>query len=263
MHPIVTSPQNPKIKNVVALEKARTRKLQQEFAIEGRQEISMALLAGYQLTSAFFCPEIISVDDVTALITNESLLIPVQHNVFEKMAYRDGTGGIIAVAKQKKHQLEDLKLRENPLLLILESVEKPGNLGAILRTADAANLDGVIICDPQTDFYNPNVIRSSVGSVFTTPLAVASSEATREWLAKNSIRCLATHLEAARPYYAEDLRGPTAIVMGTESTGLSAAWVNHATATIIIPMHGKVDSLNVSNASAIIVFEANRQRSLT
>ena len=263
MHPIVTSQQNPKIKNVLALEKARTRRLQQAFVIEGQQEIAMAIQAGYQLTSVFFSPALISTDDVSALIANESLLIPVQQNVFEKMAYREGSGGIIAIAKQKQHDLEDLRLSKNPLVLILESVEKPGNLGAILRTADAANLDGVIICDPQTDFYNPNVIRASVGCVFTTPLAVASSETTRTWLTKNNIRCLATHLEAARPYYREDLRGPTAIVMGTESTGISDDWVKYASTTIIIPMQGKIDSLNVSNAAAIIVFEANRQRDLT
>ena len=156
--------------------------------------------------------------------------------------------------------LDDIALRQDPLLLILESVEKPGNLGAILRTADAAGLDAVIICDPQTDFYNPNVIRSSVGCAFTTPFASATSEETIQWLKKNNIACLATHLAASKPYDEIDFRKACAIVMGTESTGLSQAWVSAAEATIIIPMKGKVDSLNVSTAAAIIIFEANRQR---
>jgi TrmH family RNA methyltransferase len=146
------------------------------------------------------------------------------------------------------------------LVLILEGVEKPGNLGAVLRTADAAAVDAVIICDPQTDFYNPNVIRSSVGCIFTNQLAAASSEETIEWLRKNNIAIFCTYLKASKSYHLTDFTQPSAIVMGTEATGLSDVWVKNSTANIIIPMLGKIDSMNVSNAAAVVVYEAMRQR---
>jgi len=160
----------------------------------------------------------------------------------------------------KAHSLEQIKLSKNPLVLILESVEKPGNLGALLRTADAAGVDAVIICDPQTDFYNPNVIRSSVGCVFTTPIASATSEDTIAWLKHNAITVYCTYLKAAKPYHETDYTGPCAIVMGTEATGLSDLWIKSSTNNIIIPMQGKIDSMNVSTAAAVVVFEAKRQR---
>jgi TrmH family RNA methyltransferase len=166
----------------------------------------------------------------------------------------------VAVAEQKRHSLANIRLRKNPIILVLESVEKPGNLGALLRTADAANLDAVIICDPQTDFYNPNVVRSSIGCIFTTPIASATSEETIGWLKENNIRLFATHLQASRPYFEIDFTKPSAIIMGTEATGLSEQWVRAADAAIIIPMQGKIDSMNVSTAAAVIVFEATRQR---
>lgn len=260
MHPPITSHQNPKIKNIIALEKARERKSQNLFVIEGIKELSLAAEGKYKINSVFFCPEIISVAAVRKIIKQENLLIPVQQSVFEKMAYRDSTGGIIAVAEQKKHALENIQLGKNPLLLILEAVEKPGNLGAVLRTADAARVDALVICDPQTDFYNPNVIRSSVGCIFTTQIASATSEETMAWLKKNNIRTFATYLKASTPYYKIDFTTPSAIIMGTESTGLSDSWIQHADNTIIIPMQGKIDSMNVSTAAAVIVFEAKRQR---
>jgi len=262
MHPLITSHHNTKIKNVILLEKARERKRQNVFVIEGLKELSLALMGRYLINSVFFCPDIIDAEKAMEIIGDEDLLIPVSRTVYEKIAYRDSTEGILAIGTQKKHTLQDLVLRNNPLLLILESVEKPGNLGAILRTADAARLDAVIICDPQTDFYNPNVIRSSVGCIFTTPIASATSDEAIQWLREHNISCLATHLAASKPYFEMDFRNSTAIVMGTESTGLSEAWVTSADGTIIIPMQGKVDSLNVSTAAAIIVFEAIRQRGL-
>ena len=167
---------------------------------------------------------------------------------------------MIAVAEQKIHRLENIKLSTNPLLLILEAVEKPGNLGAVLRTADAAAVDAVIICDPQTDFYNPNVIRSSVGCVFTNQLAAVSSEEAIAWLKKNQIQIFCTSLQASKPYHLVDYTKPCAIVMGTESTGLSEIWTKNSNTNIIIPMRGKIDSMNVSNATAVVVFEALRQR---
>jgi TrmH family RNA methyltransferase len=260
MHPIITSPQNPKIKNIVALEKARERKAQNLLVIEGLKELSLAQAGGYQINSVFFCPDIVQEEDLLPIIKHERLLVPVQRTVFEKIAYRESTGGIIALAEQKNHVLDDIQLKENPLVLILESVEKPGNLGAILRTADAAGVDAVVICDPQTDFYNPNVIRSSVGCVFTNQIAAASSEVTLEWLKRNRISIYTTYLQASKPYHEIDFRGASAVVMGTESTGLSPLWVKNSDMNIIIPMQGKIDSMNVSTAAAVVIFEARRQR---
>jgi TrmH family RNA methyltransferase len=260
MHPLITSLQNPKIKNIITLEKARERRQQNVFVIEGIKELSLAANAGYTIHSVFFCPSITHDDIVLEIVGKENLLIPIAQHVFEKLAYRNTTGGVIALAGQKKHELGSIRLGKNSLLLILESVEKPGNLGAILRTADAAGVDAVIICDPQTDFYNPNVIRSSVGCVFTTAIASAASTQTIQWLKDNNIQCLATHLDASIPYHEVDYNKSSAIILGTESTGLSKVWVEAAHTKIIIPMHGKIDSLNVSTAAAIIVFEANRQR---
>lgn len=260
MHPLITSPQNSKIKNILALEKARERKRQNIFIIEGLKELSLAVEGGYKVNSVFFCPEIVSEKTIRHIGIHENLLIPVQQSIFEKIAYRDSTGGIIGLAEQKKHTLKDIQLSSTPLILILEAVEKPGNLGAILRTADAAKADAVIICDPQTDFYNPNVVRSSVGCIFTTQVASATSAETIEWLKKAHIQILATYLRASKPYYEVDFKTPSAVVMGTESTGLSEEWIKNADLNIIIPMQGKIDSMNVSTAAAVIIFEATRQR---
>ena len=181
-------------------------------------------------------------------------------SVFEKIAYRESTGGIIALVEQRHHTLDRIQLSKNPLILIVEAVEKPGNLGALLRTADAAGVDAVVICDPQTDFYNPNVIRSSVGCVFTKQLATASSLETITWLKANSVKIYCTYLSAARYYHEIDFTSSSAIVMGTEATGLSDLWIENADANIIIPMLGKIDSMNVSTAAAVVIFEAKRQR---
>jgi TrmH family RNA methyltransferase len=260
MHFTITSTQNPKIKNVLALDKARERKKQCLFVIEGKKEIAMALHAGYKIGNLFFCEDLMPRQDLEALGASDKLIVPVSKEVFDKIAMRENSGGVLAIAEQKIHRLEDIKLKTNPLLLILESVEKPGNLGAILRTADAAGVDAVIICDPQTDFYNPNVIRSSIGCIFTVATASATSEDTLLWLKKNKIEIYCTYLKASQPYHLLDYKKPCAIVMGTESTGLSASWVKASTANIIIPMQGAIDSMNVSTAAAVVVFEAKRQR---
>jgi RNA methyltransferase, TrmH family len=260
MHFTITSTQNPKIKNLLALEKPRERKKQCLFVIEGKKEIGMALEAGYKIGNLFFCEEIISKAELESLGTSDKLLIPVSKEVFEKIAVRENSGGVLAVAEQKTHRLAEIKLSENPLLLVLESVEKPGNLGAMLRTADAAGADAVIICDTHTDFYNPNVIRSSIGCIFTTRTASASSEDTIAWLKERNINIYCTYLKASQPYHLVDFKKPSAIVMGTESTGLSDTWVNASTANIIIPMQGIIDSMNVSTAAAVVIFEARRQR---
>lgn len=263
MHFTITSTQNPKVKSVLALEKPRERRKQGLFVIEGQKEIGLALEAGYKIGNLFFCEEIIPLHEVEKFARPEQQLIPVSREVFEKLAMREGSGGLLAVAEQKNHQLDQLKLSATPLLLIVESVEKPGNLGAILRTADAAGIDAVIICDPQTDFYNPNVIRSSIGCVFTKQLASATSEETIAWLKKNGLSIYCTYLKASVPYHTVDFTHPCAIVMGTEATGLSDLWVENSNANIIIPMQGKIDSMNVSTAAAVVVFEAKRQRGFT
>lgn len=260
MHPLITSSQNSKIKNILALEKARERKDQNLFIIEGVKELSLAVESDYKINTVFFCPEIISSNDALEIVKSEKLLVPVEQTVFNKVAYRESTGGIIALAEQKQHSLENLTLHDNPLLLVLEAVEKPGNLGAILRTADAAGVDGVILCDPLADFYNPNVVRSSVGCVFTNQIASASSDETIQWLSKNHIGVFCTYLKASKPYYEIDYTRPSAIIMGTESIGLSEKWVNNSTQNIIIPMQGRIDSMNVSTAAAVVIFEALRQR---
>ncbi len=260
MHFTITSPQNPKIKNLIALEKPRERRRQGLFVIEGRKEILLALQAGYKIGNLFYCDALITPAELKELDAGDKLLIPVSKEVFDKIAVRENSGGVLAVAEQKTHRLDDIRLSQNPLVLVLESVEKPGNLGAILRTADAAALDAVIICDPRTDFYNANVIRSSVGCIFTTQVASATSEETRQWLEQNGIVPYSTYLKASRPYHTVDFTTPSAIVMGTESTGLSETWITKDQHPIIIPMSGAIDSMNVSTAAAVIVFEARRQR---
>jgi TrmH family RNA methyltransferase len=260
MHPLITSLQNPKIKNIIALEKARERTKQNLFVIEGAKELSLAVAGGYQIESVFFCPAIIESKQLQTIVKHEQLLIPVQQNVFSKIAYRESTGGVIALGEQKQHRLETLKLSARPLVLVLEGVEKPGNLGAVLRTADAAGIDAVIICDPRIDFYNPNVIRSSVGCVFTNQIASASTDETIAWLHQNNISIYCTYLKASKPYHEINYTNSSAIIMGTEAVGLSDAWINNSSENIIIPMQGKIDSMNVSTAAAVVVFEASRQR---
>ncbi len=260
MHPIITSAQNPKVKSLIALEKPRERRKQGLFTIEGKKEIGLAINAGYKIGNIFFCQELILYEEVSAICKPDTQLIPVSKEVFDKIAIRENSGGLMAVAEQKSHLLDQLKITSNALILVLESVEKPGNLGAILRTADAAGVTAVISCDPQTDFYNPNVIRSSLGCVFANQIATSSSTETIEWLKQKGISIYCTYLKASQPYHTVDYTSSCAIVMGTESTGLSDQWVKNSSANIIIPMGGAIDSMNVSTAAAVVIFEAKRQR---
>jgi len=230
------------------------------FVIEGKKEIGMALAAGYKIGNLFYCIEVIEPHEIPDELKDEKLLIPITQEVFNKLAVREGTGGMIAVAEMRAHALNQLQPGSVPLILVVESVEKPGNLGALLRTADAARADAVIVCDTQTDIYNPNVIRSSLGCVFTTPIVTTTSEEAIGWLNENNINIYCTYLSASKPYHEIDFSKPAAIVMGTEATGLTDVWVKHATQNIIIPMLGTIDSLNVSTAAAVVMFEARRQR---
>jgi TrmH family RNA methyltransferase len=258
----IASIKNSRIINLKKLEKAGERKEQNLFVIEGIKELSMAISGNYNIQTLFYCEEIINASRLKEITDKKNTLelISISLDVFKKLAYRESSGGIIAIASPQPHTLQTIKLPTNPLIIILESVEKPGNLGAILRTADAANVDAVIVCDPQTDIYNPNVIRSSLGCVFTTPIAITSSKEAIEWLVKNNINIYATALNASKHYCEIDFTNSSAIVLGTEASGLSNTWLQNSTQNIIIPMAGKTDSLNVSTATAIVVYEAKRQR---
>lgn len=255
----ITSTQNSKIKNILKLQqKSSERRKQNLIVIEGLREINLAIKAGLKIQTVLICSEIAEPKLLNQLGIRDYLDMSL--NVYQKLAYRGSTEGVIALAEPKIQQLIDLKLRNNPLIIILESVEKPGNLGAILRTADAANVDAVIVCDPLTDIYNPNAIRSSVGCVFTNQVVACSSDEAIQWLKNNNIKSFAAALTAKDFYHDTDFNGPSAIVMGTEADGLTEKWLNNADEQIIIPMSGEIDSLNVSTSTAILVFEAMRQR---
>lgn len=258
----IVSLQNPRIKNIVKLSKSKERKMQNLFLIEGARELSLALSADYTIDSVFVCPELFAKTDYPNVLDTipENKIYEVSEAVFDKIAYREGSDGLLTLAIPKKHNLNDLTLSENPFIIILEAVEKPGNLGAILRTAEAAQADAVIICDPATDLYNPNAIRSSVGCIFTVETAVCSSQEALEFLHQKGIKSFAAELQASQWYQETDFKQPSAIVMGTEADGLTDFWLDNADARIKIPMRGKIDSLNVSVSTAVLTFEAMRQR---
>lgn len=258
----ITSAQNPKIKALLALqEKSKERKKAGLFVVEGRRELLHCIEAGYEPYAVFFCPEIISEADFNEIAEKCSCnFFEVPQHLYDKLAYRGGTEGVIAELRCKEMNLESLMLPEKPLVVVLEAVEKPGNLGAVLRSADASGVDAVIVCDPLTDMYNPNLIRSSIGAIFTVPVATASSKETIAWLKGKGIRIYTAQLQDSEWYYDTDMRGGIAIVMGTEATGLTDVWRKAADAHIKIPMLGKLDSLNVSVSAAILMFEAVRQR---
>lgn len=262
MNKSITSPQNPLIKQLVLLkEKSRARKKTGQFLIEGKRELSLAIKGGYKIETLLFFPDLFSESEANALSQYEIEIIEISKEVFQKLAHRDTTEGVIAVVNSKNHRLEDLKLQtKNPLILVAEAPEKPGNIGALLRTADAANVDAVIIANPKSDLYNPNIIRSSVGCVFTTEIALASSEETIAFLKKYNFNIFSAILQESEPYHNQDYTLPTAIVVGTEATGLTKEWREAATKNISIPMQGVIDSMNVSVAAGILIFEARRQR---
>ena len=241
-------------------EKAKARKQSGTFLIEGLREIELAIQGGYELETILFLPELISEKQITKLTHHQIHTIEINKEVYQKLAYRDTTEGILAVAKTKSTQLIDLKLSDNPLILIAEAPEKPGNIGALLRTADAANLDAVIIANPKSDLYNPNIVRSSVGGLFTNQIATGSTAEIITFLKSKKINFYCATLQNATPYHKQDYTTPTALVVGTEATGLTQEWRDHATQNIIIPMQGAIDSMNVSVAAAVLIFEAKRQR---
>ena len=283
----ITSAQNRKVKELLTLvEKSKARSAAGLFVVEGQRELGHCLDAGFIPETLFICGDVMAVqnnavngaktghlaeniegkDGLDALIAKAEALNPrlgvvqIPAFLYEKVAYRGSTEGIIAEVHSVPRSLEDLRLGERPLVMVLESVEKPGNLGAVLRSADAAGADAVIVCDPLTDIWNPNLIRSSVGAVFSVPVAVCTSADAIAFLKERGIHILTAQLQDSEWYYDTDMTGATALVMGTESTGLTQAWRDSADAHIKIPMLGRLDSLNVSVSAAVLLYEAVRQR---
>jgi TrmH family RNA methyltransferase len=257
---MITSTQNQRIKHLLLLQqKSAQRKADGLFVVEGRREVEHCLSAGFNIRTAFVCEEI---STLPSPLMADVEVVPVARNVYERIAYRGGTEGIVAVVEARQTRLSDLKLSSSPLIVVLESVEKPGNLGAVLRSADAAGADAVVVCDPLTDLYNPNLIRSAVGALFTVPCVACSTEECIAFFKAKGIQILTAQLQDSRLYYDTPMTGPTAIVMGTEATGLTEQWRKAADAHIRIPMLGRLDSLNVSVSAAILLFEAVRQRQM-
>lgn len=259
----ITSGQNPRIKELVALQtKSRERKSRGLFVIEGRREFERAVASGYQPHALFLCGKIAG-EFESETLRNDFPIFEVSEAVYGKIAYREGTEGIVAVMEDRPVALDNLLLKENPLVIVLESVEKPGNIGAVLRTADAAGADAVIVCDPLTDIHNPNLIRASLGAAFSVPLVAASSEDALKWIRAHGLSVITAQLQDSSLYYDTDMASPTALVFGTEDKGLTDFWRANSDARIRIPMMGMMDSLNVSVSAAILCFEAVRQRNMS
>lgn len=257
----ISSTNNLRIKQLISLEKPRERRIQGRFTVEGIREISLAQAAAYRIKCLYICESIYRSDSNYPIDFDRQECVTIDEEVYAKVAYREGSGGVIAEIEAKSNSLVELPKIEIPLYLILDQIEKPGNIGALLRTADAAGIDGVLICDGQTDVYNPNLIRSSIGTVFTVPIAVCKREELIKWLKAHQIAVFAAALSASKPYHEVDYTKACGILLGSESQGLGEDWLNASTSNILIPMRGKIDSMNVSNAGAIIMFEATRQRS--
>jgi TrmH family RNA methyltransferase len=260
----ISSTSNPRIKDILKLSKASERKSRGVFLVEGYREISRAVDSGFSMESLFYCPDLNSslhVSFVNRVAVREK--ISITREVFEKITYRDATDGLAAIFRSRHEVLNDLPIKENALYVVVETVEKPGNLGAILRTADAAGVDAVIVCDNQTDIYNPNVVRSSIGCLFTNRVIQADSKETIQFLAARKVKIYAAALQKSNYYYSANFKCPSAIVLGSEAHGLSDIWRASADAVLRIPMQGVADSLNVSVSAAILLFEAVRQRKST
>ena len=260
----ISSLQNPRVKQLVKLRDRRPRDEAGVFLVEGYREIRRALEKKVALTELYFAPEWFLGENEPALIEQAraagAQVFELSKEAFAKVAYRERPDGLLAVAPQWRRALADLELTSNPFLLVVEAIEKPGNLGTILRSADAAGCEAVIVCDPVTDVFNPNVVRASTGVLFSVPLVVEESGRVHTWLLENKIRTIATTPAAEKIYSDADMRGPVAVVMGSEQYGLSEFWLKHADLPVRIPMAGQADSLNVAMATIITLFEAVRQR---
>ncbi|UJH92122.1 RNA methyltransferase [Antarcticibacterium sp. 1MA-6-2] len=261
----ISSLSNPTIKRILQLqEKSRQRKKEGVFVVEGIREVELATKGGYDVTDLFFCSELFPSEKLEGLISNTSEkpeITEISADVYNKIAYRGSTEGLLAIIRNRDLSLKNLQLKnKNPLILVAEAPEKPGNIGALLRTADAAAIDAVLIANPKTDLFNPNIIRSSVGCVFTNDIATGTTSEIIAFLQEKQINIYAAALQASKSYTLIDFTAASAIVVGTEATGLSKEWLQSSTQNIVIPMQGEIDSMNVSVAAGILIFEAKRQR---
>ena len=260
----ISSLQNPRVKQLVKLRDRRPRDEAGVFLVEGYREIRRAIEQQVALQEVYFSPAWFLGENERTLLAQAggagARLFELSKEAFAKVAYRERPDGLLAVAPQWKRTLDGLTLKPAPLLLVVEAIEKPGNLGTILRSADAAGCDAVIVCDPVTDIFNPNVVRASTGVLFSVPLVVEGSARVHAWLREKGIRTVATTPAATTLYTAADLRGPLAVIMGSEQYGLSEFWLKHADLPVCIPMAGHADSLNVAMATIVTLFEAVRQR---
>lgn len=258
----ISSLSNPKIKDVVALQSSsQLRRERGLFIVEGLREVSRCIKSGYTLSSLFYCPDIISKESIP--VNDVSIVYEISHPCYDKIAYRGGTEGVVAVVEMGDPKtLDSLKFKKTPLVVVLESVEKPGNLGAILRSADACGVDAVIVCDPKTDLYNPNLIRASLGGLFSLDVVATTSSEAISFLKREGINIYTAQLQNSKLYYDTDFTLPTAIVLGAEADGLSQQWRDASDGKILIPMNGIVDSLNVSVSMAVLCYEALRQRTI-
>jgi TrmH family RNA methyltransferase len=261
----LTSARNPRIKEIARLRRRRHRDRRHEMLIEGERELARAVEGNIVLRSLFYCPTLLSPDGwglVQQAAEAGSSLFAVSEDLFARIAYRERSDGLLAIAKQPQRRLADLQVGENPLLVVVEGVEKPGNLGAVLRSADAAGADAVLVCEAATDIYNPNAVRSSVGMLFALPVLPCTTAEALEWLEERAVQIIAATSRADRPYTDVDLRGASALVMGSEKEGLSEAWLKAASIRVRIPMHGVGRSLNLLAATTVLLYEAVRQRAM-
>lgn len=260
----ITSLQNQRVKDAAKLREARERRKQGRTLIDGTREIRRAIEAGVELVEVFIAESLSGGDDAKWVLERLAAL-PVKQSrvppaVFEKLAFGSRAEGIVAVAKMPDRRLDDIKLPANPLVAVLEGIEKPGNVGAVLRSADAAGVSALLIADGGTDLFNPNAIRASLGTIFTMPLAAAPAADVLAWLRAKRLSIFAARVDAELLYTQQDLSGPTAIVLGNESAGLSDIWRGPKITAVRLPMHGHADSLNISAAAAVLFYEAVRQR---
>lgn len=261
MDTLITSLQNAKVKEAVKLRDRRPRQESDLFIIEGYRELTRALDAGRAVQTLFYCPEFFLGSNEHTVIARCKTALRCTKEVFAKISYRDRPDGLVAVALQYHLKLSDLQLKKNPFIVVAESIEKPGNLGTILRSCDAAGVDAVIVCDPTTDIHNPNVVRSSVGTLFTLPVIEASGEETLSFLKQHQIAIVAATPHAKIEFTQANFGVPLAIVVGTEQYGLTKNWMENADLAVRIPMLGIADSLNVASATTLLLYEVVRQRS--
>lgn len=262
----ITSLKNDGVRQVMGLRDRKARESGRLTVIDGIKEIQAALEAGVKFRTLYICPELIerkSASWFLARFTKANVeILETSRPVFEKIAFGERLEGMVAVAVQPRLRFADLKLRQNAFLVLVEGVEKPGNLGAILRTCDAAGVDAMIVCDGRTDVYNPNVIRASLGAVFTVPVVTSPNQEALDFCRANKIQIIGTFPDADHMYAGKDYRHSIAFVLGSEQEGLSAFWTRNADVKVSIPMTGRVNSLNVSATAAVILYEAVRQRSI-